>query len=380
MEIKFSFVDILSLIALILGLLYNFQILTLKNRTKAIRFFSFYLSNLTFIILFYFLLRLELDKYIKYFTPLLVFSVLLMPINLWVYLKKITLPNEQISYKKHFIFPIISCSIILILLLLGIFFKNQEFRIIIINSLTTYVLILMTIGFLILNGIYLSFAILLLKRHQKNIRNFYSYTQKVDLHWVKVMIYGYLFLLAGLITCELVKGDISDVIFYGVLIAYIIYTGHNALKQKEILYRDINTLGEIEVEEISETESYSDFQLNLFKELKVKLDEFILKEKPFLDQDLSIVKLAKDLNTNSKYLSHVINSEYKQNFINFINKFRVEEVKIYLLSEKQNLTIEALAQNAGFKSKSSFNLAFKKVTGKTPSDFIKEKKLNQINP
>ena len=108
------------------------------------------------------------------------------------------------------------------------------------------------------------------------------------------------------------------------------------------------------------------------KELKLKLETFMEEEKPFLDQDLSILKLSKDLKTNTKYLSYIINTEYKQNFINFINEFRIKDVKENLLSNKMNYTIEALAQNSGFKSKSSFNGAFKKVTGKTPSEFIKE--------
>ena len=52
MDIRFSFIDILNLIGLLLGLLYTFQIVTLKNRTVAIRFFAFYLLNITFIIFF----------------------------------------------------------------------------------------------------------------------------------------------------------------------------------------------------------------------------------------------------------------------------------------------------------------------------------------
>lgn len=381
MDIKFSFVDILSILALILGLLYNFQILTLKNRTKAIRFFSFCILNITFIILFFFMLRMEMSKYIKYATPLLIVSQLILPINLWIYLKKIIINQDDNKNFRHYLFPITSGIVVLILLLLVVFIPNVETKKFTLKILTLSVWMLMTVAFLVLNAIYLTFALLLLKRHQRNIRNYYSYTQKIDLQWVKVMIFGYLFLLIGLVACSFIDdSDVSDMVFYGVLISYIVYIGHNALRQKDIWSEQkmgMNELLNFEPElksptDTIENEQYTESQLALFKELKEKLIQLMELEKPYLDQDLSILKLAKDLNTNTKYLSHIINSEFNQNFINFINEYRIQEVKENLLKHNLHFTIEALGQNAGFKSKSSFNAAFKKSTGLTPSAFMKQ--------
>ena len=365
MEIKFSFVDILSLIALLMGLLYNFQILTLKNRTKATRYFSFYLFNITFIILFFFLLRMKLDYIIKYFTPLLIFSELIMPISLWIYLRKITQVNEHKNHFKHYITPIIASSVIIIMLLLAFVVKDRGTSEFIKALLIPYVLFVMTVGFLVLNVIYLSFSFVLLYRHQKIIRNYYSYTQKVDLQWVRLMLFAYIFLLVGLIVGNLSTMAWTDIVFYGVLIVFIIFIGHNALKQKNIWtedrqllkYKLKNEVNEDEfVEEVENgSENYTDNQLELFKVLKDKLVIYMEQEKPYLDQDLSILKLAKDLGTNTKYLSHVINTEFNQNFINYINEFRIADVKEKLREGNLNLTIEALGQNAGFKSKSSFN-------------------------
>ncbi len=195
------------------------------------------------------------------------------------------------------------------------------------------------------------------------------------------MLFAYIFLLIGLIVSNLSNLEWTDGVFYGVLIVFIVFIGHNALKQREI-FNESKVLSTSSKEENErnkvvfelENEHFSQTQLTLFKELKVKLEELMQLKKPYLDQDLSILKLAKDLNTNTKYLSHIINSEYKLNFINFVNQYRIEEVKNQLIGGDLNYTIEALAQNAGFKSKSSFNSAFKKITGKTPSDFIKESK------
>ena len=375
--INFSFVDILSIIALILGLLYSFQIFNIKNKSKARNFFTFYLLNITFIILFFFLLRMNLGFIMKFFVPLLIFSTLIMPVNLWVYQKKLISIADDKSNFKHYLTPIVISVIVLILMFIVYVFSYRD----VLAFLTTFVMLVMTIGFLILNIIYITLSFITLKRHQKNVQNYFSYSERVDLNWIKVMIYGYVFLIIGLIFTEIIKGKISDYIFYGVLILYILYIGYNAMKQKEISFngRKINVNDEVEINAhnnvqlvISMDEVFSESQLQLFKELKSKLEVFMQEEKPFLDQNLSILKLAKDLKTNTKYLSYIINTEYKQNFINFINEFRINDVKEHLLSNKMNYTIEALAQNSGFKSKSSFNNAFKKVLGKTPSEFIKE--------
>ncbi|PCJ24691.1 MAG: hypothetical protein COA97_09295 [Flavobacteriales bacterium] len=94
-------------------------------------------------------------------------------------------------------------------------------------------------------------------------------------------------------------------------------------------------------------------------------------KKVYLQQDLSVTSLADKLKTNKTYVSQVINERFNQNFSTFINDYRIKEAR-RLLSEKENwnLTIEAIANNVGFKSKSAFNTAFKKFTGITPSYFL----------
>ncbi len=370
---QFSLVDILSIIALLLGCLYNFQILTLKNRTKAINYFSFYLSNITFIVLFFFLLRMNLSSILKYFTPLLIFSVLIMPISMWIYLKKVTQFGESKSLKKHYIFPVIASGIIVIDLLLVLAIDDKTITLFLSSFLISFVLFMLTIGFLILNSIYLFLAFKLLNDHQKRIKNHYSYTQEVDLEWVKTMLFAYVFLIIGLIVSNISSLDWTDYVFYIVLIIFIVFTGHNALKQKNIWNEESSqtkspNLDEETVELIQE--NYSESQLEMFQMLKEKLVKFMEEEKPYIDQDLSILKLAKDLGTNTKYLSYVINKEFNQSFINYVNAYRIQDVKSKLKEGNLTYTIEALSQNAGFKSKSSFNAAFKKYTGKTPSQYL----------
>ncbi|MHC1775522.1 MAG: tetratricopeptide repeat protein [Lentimicrobium sp.] len=98
----------------------------------------------------------------------------------------------------------------------------------------------------------------------------------------------------------------------------------------------------------------------------------IKEERIYTRKQLSLADLAKTLNTNTAYLSHLINDHYKTNFPNFLNKLRVQEAQKMLTREEyKNQTFEAIAESVGFHSRSAFNAAFKNITGVTPGFFIK---------
>ena len=93
--------------------------------------------------------------------------------------------------------------------------------------------------------------------------------------------------------------------------------------------------------------------------------------KPYLNPKLSISEIADKLNTNPQRLSQVINEKTGMNFNDAINCLRIEESKRLLATESyQKLTIDAIAHECGFNSKSPFYAAFKKNTGLSPKDFI----------
>ncbi len=104
-----------------------------------------------------------------------------------------------------------------------------------------------------------------------------------------------------------------------------------------------------------------------------ELTDLMQNDKPFLNWELSAKELSEKLNISRHQLSDILNGEVGKNFYDFVNEYRVNEFKLKLLDLKNsNLTILALAYDSGFSSKSSFNLAFKKLTGMTPSQFKKQ--------
>ena len=93
-------------------------------------------------------------------------------------------------------------------------------------------------------------------------------------------------------------------------------------------------------------------------------------EKPYLNPQLNLNDLSKTLGVNTAVLSFAINKGFNVNFNDFVNEFRIREVKEKLQNpEAENLTLLAVAFDCGFNSKATFNRAFKKFTGTSPKEF-----------
>jgi AraC-like DNA-binding protein len=103
-----------------------------------------------------------------------------------------------------------------------------------------------------------------------------------------------------------------------------------------------------------------------------KLLTLIEKEKPYLDPEITVEKLSKQLEISEKHLSQILNERLQLNFNNFINKYRVEEARVKILDPKEkDFVILKIAYDVGFNSKSAFNAAFKKFTKMSPSEYRK---------
>ncbi len=103
-----------------------------------------------------------------------------------------------------------------------------------------------------------------------------------------------------------------------------------------------------------------------------RLRSYVSKEKPYIKSDLSISDLARQLGTSKRVLSWLINNKMESNFYGLMNKYRVLEAKELLKRiEYRNLKMDEIARMSGFKSKSSFNTAFREQTGKTPTEYRK---------
>jgi AraC-like DNA-binding protein len=96
-------------------------------------------------------------------------------------------------------------------------------------------------------------------------------------------------------------------------------------------------------------------------------------ERPYLDFELTLQKLALKTDIPEKELSLLINHYLGKHFFDFINEYRINEAKVILANpDKKEVTILEILYQVGFNSKSSFYTAFKKFTNKTPTQYRKE--------
>ncbi len=103
-----------------------------------------------------------------------------------------------------------------------------------------------------------------------------------------------------------------------------------------------------------------------------KLISYMETEKPYLNPSLSLRNLADQMGMNSRELSIIINQKLNQHFFDFVNGYRIKEAMNILVDPaKKGETVLEILYEVGFNSKSSFNTAFKKHTGKTPTEFRK---------
>lgn len=105
--------------------------------------------------------------------------------------------------------------------------------------------------------------------------------------------------------------------------------------------------------------------------LREHLERLMKNEQLYKNPDLKLEELSASLNISHHKLSQLLNDNIGESFRNYINRHRVENA-IRLLQEKELFTVEAIAYESGFTSKSGFYTTFKKITGTTPANFRKQ--------
>ncbi|MCK5029116.1 MAG: AraC family transcriptional regulator [Bacteroidales bacterium] len=236
--------------------------------------------------------------------------------------------------------------------------------------------------------IYYIILIFKLRKHRRNIKTYFSTPKNVDLKWLNYLLHGFavflFFLLFSGLIIRLLKLEVTLNSYHFtwlIMVIYIFGIGFYGYKQKGIFSEfEIKNNEEPIDEKIKETEQ--NLRSNNRQYLKTGLHdeealiiqkqlELIMKrDKPYLDYEITLPKLANLLNTSSHKLSQVINEKYNTNFFEFVNCFRLNDLKILLTkTENAEIKIMALAYDCGFNSKSAFYTFFKKETSLTPTEY-----------
>lgn len=295
-----------------------------------------------------------------------------------IYLYSRTIGEKSTSFDKKNFFHFIPFFIIQVIgIILFIFVIDIEYK----NSLLHYggprPLEVLIIGALIpVYGItYMVLSIRESRKFNQRIVDNFSNIEKIKLDWLMYLLVGLtviwiLEIVQYIATDGLTKSNTTLYVSIYIAVSILIYSiAFKALHQPEIFLGSPDKDVDI-TEERDEHYAKSRLSKEAADEIIIHLNKIMNTEKPYLKPDINASLLAEMLNISSHNLSQVLNSHLKQTFYDYINSYRVEEVKKLISDDKEmKFTLLNHSYDAGFSSKSAFNNAFKKFTGKTPSDY-----------
>lgn len=250
--------------------------------------------------------------------------------------------------------------------------------------------------------VYVFWCLFLLRRHTTNIRQEFSYEEKINLNWLRYFIYG-LAAVWIIIVCTR-----NDYYIFQTVVLFIVFLGYFGIRQVGIfttarqahhnmvienhwqpaiavekgIGEDVDTSANTDAPQIQQEDdaterlprkkyANSGVTAEMAMEIHKRLVYCMGTEKLFTEPDLSLSMLSQKIKVHPNYLSQVINEKEGKTFFEYINALRIEEFKrLVALPESKQYTIISLAYDCGFNSKSSFNKNFRKVTGLSPSDYL----------
>jgi len=234
-------------------------------------------------------------------------------------------------------------------------------------------------------SIYLFATLKLLKTHKNSIRKTFSYEENISLKWLRLLTI--LLILLWIVISSLIAYVYSTPVMLPVdhmvldmqgqlaFVGFVFLLGFFGIRQ-QVIYSVSNRIKEHPTTEGKDIVNKPYKKSGLKKEdSAIYLKELLLymeQEKPYLNGKLSLIEVAKKMNISNNHLSQVINENLKKNFFDFVNEYRINLVKQKMAeSSNKKYTLLSLAYDSGFNSKSSFNSVFKKHTGLTPTEYLK---------
>jgi AraC-like DNA-binding protein len=251
--------------------------------------------------------------------------------------------------------------------------------------------------------IYVIWCSLLLKKHKHAIKQQFSQNESISLNWLRYIVYG-----VGFLWITVFLGYDNFTFFVGVI--FVILLGVFGFRQQGIFTNHFpvvignNINAEYTFEENQQLNQSSDLDnkrkltaenekstnksgpvlkkyekstLNEEASQKIykSLKKIMFEERLFENPELNLDALSATLNVNPNHLSQVINSIENKNFYDYINQLRVESfISLISKPEKSNYKLLSLAYECGFNSKTAFNRNFKKITGLSPTEYLKKSK------
>lgn len=294
----------------------------------------------------------------------------------WFYVVNLTDSTRKFTRKDLLFF--IPTAIYLVFRL-TLFAQNLEFKFWFNeNYYNPYADTIIFVTEFIWNILLLYFSIKHYQHYRKWLNENFSDTEKLKFDWLRNFLYVFTFvLILGAIF------DFTDSFIFR--LSYIQYFYFEMILAFATYYLAIAGYLRSQTIELSFTEEKSEeieerktlLPEKELEKLKAKLQNLMQNDKIYLEPNLTLTDLSRQIGVNSTILSYAINNGFSKNFNDFVNEFRISEVKEKLQNrDAENSNLLGIAFDCGFNSKATFNRAFKKFTGVSPKEFSEDVKID----
>lgn len=365
--INISLENLIIIGSIFIGLVFGLLLL-LSNRInkKANQFLG--IASLVIVFWNIWMLNMDLDIYILYPTSQLfplTFSLALGP-SIYFYALKITSPDYKISLKDRLHFVPVIFEIIVFYTMV---YESLKYDVLV-DTTWTFMNLLPIVQLIAIASVitYCIKSLSIIKSFHKWLMNNYSNDDKYKLHSLYRLLILFAFLWFLWLPYSFVdyyfydyKLEVSDYYPLYILMAIVtIWIAAEAFLKPEIIL--------LENDQPKIKRAPSEEKINQSNWLKKQMEMNLF----YLNPELTLSRLAKELEIHPNTLSNIINEGLNKSFSDFINEYRIEAViKRFEDPDYINITLLGIAYDCGFNSKTTFNRVFKKTTGKTPLQYKK---------
>ncbi len=320
--------------------------------------------------------------YIRLVFPILFAIPLAVPPLLYLYADYLANPADTFPAMRwlHFLPSLVAATVAAVLVFGSTSYQEMFVEQSNVDHFPTFFLVF-NWTIVIQGAFYIGLVLATIREYDRHIKEYYSSFEALQLRWLQnitfYLVFAWFVFFAenALLTFGI---DLSHFIISSVLVAlYLLVLGYLGLLKSGVFEATPQTTeensnhGEASQEIVTATKyersGLSSTTAIRYKESLVKLME---QEKLYVRSDLTLPQLADRLSISPHNLSEVINTQLGKNFYEFINSYRIEQVKKDLDDPaKQGLKLLSIAYDAGFNSKASFNTVFKQFTLLTPSEY-----------
>lgn len=304
----------------------------------------------------------DLNQWLTYFPFAIFFS---SGVCVWFYTLNLTDSKREFQKKDlYFFIP----TVIYLIIRFYLFAHSVEWKNWFDDNYGKYFEATVFIADFIWNLTFLYFSIRHYQKYREWLNENFSDTEKLKFDWLRNFLYIFttVLILGALFDFTnnfIFKLSYKQFFYFELVLCFVTYylavAGYLRSKTIELNFN------EKEAEEIEERKTLlSEKEL---EKLKNKLQSLMEKEKIYLEPNLTLNDLSRKLAVNSSVLSYTINNGFNKNFNDYVNEFRISEVKEKLKNSDDSLL--NVAFDCGFNSKATFNRVFRKFTGVSPKEF-----------